>query len=617
MKGEQKPHRLSAVRLALAVKRLREETAGIDLLASEPIAIIGMGCRLPGGADSPQNFWEMLQQGVDGIRRIPDGRWPGVNDEDAKFPEHLRYGGFLEGIDGFDAAFFGITPREAQAIDPQQRLLLEVTWEALWNAGVQPQAMSGQAVGVFTALSNMDYSRMELNRSGQENAPNAVHAAHSVAAGRVSFLLNLRGPCLAVDTACSSSLVAVHLACQSLRARECDAAIAGGVSMKILPDELLLLDRLGVLSKTSRCRTFDANADGFVVGEGCGVIVLKRLADALADRDPIRAVIRGTAVNHDGRTTVLTAPNGLAHEAVIRQALKNGAVEAADVSYVETHGTGTALGDPIELQALESVYGAKTEDGGECLLGAVKTNLGHLEAAAGLAGLIRVVLSLEHEVILKNLHFGELNRQSSIAGTRLKIATHEAAWPRTGATRFAGVSSLGLNGTNAHVIVEEAPLVPGVVKSPLPAHAWQRRSYWLPKLDGDMVLNAAPNQTSTVANNHATHVHKSIKSSSPGGDWTIESIALEIRQETATVMEIPEDELPLDVPLINLGMDSMMALDLRQRMQAMIRQELPNNFAFDHPSIADIAREIAARLWAAGEAEHQPISSSQGEEVEI
>jgi acyl transferase domain-containing protein/acyl carrier protein len=632
MTEEQKPRRVSAVRLALAVKRLRAETAGIDLLASEPIAVVGMGCRFPGGADGPAEYWELLRAGVDAIRRLPDGRWPEAQYQGAEFPEHLRYGGFLEGIDEFDAAFFGITPREAQSMDPQQRLLLEVTWEALWNAGIRPEGMSGGPVGVFTAISNTDYSRMELNRTGlekaQENAPNAVHAAHSVAAGRVSFLLNLRGPCLAVDTACSSSLVALHLACQSLRARECDTALAGGVSLKVLPDELLLLDRLGVMSKTSRCRTFDAKADGFVVGEGCGVVVLKRLADALTEGDPIRAVIRGTAVNHDGRTTVMTAPSGLAHEAVIRQALKNGAVAAEDVGYVETHGTATSLGDPIELQALASVYGAVKSEGGECVLGAVKTNLGHLEAAAGMAGLIKVVIALEHGAIPANLHFETLNPQSSITETRLKIATSETAWPRANEARLAGVSSLGLNGTNGHVVVEEAPLLKAVARSPLPVYAWQRRAYWLPQLARTeartgpvMVMEVrSPTAAPTTLQTTAPTIGRSDRLD--GTEWTIASIESQIRREMAAVMEIAAEELAVDVPLINLGMDSMMALDLRQRVQALIGQELPNNFAFEHPSIADIAREIAARLWAMGEEDTSLrargwIADGEAEEVEI
>lgn len=712
--------RVSAARLALAIKRLRAETSEIDLLASEPIAIIGLGCRFPGGASDPEKYWQMLENGGDAIRRVPEGRWPHSKD----IPEHLHYGGYLEEIDGFDAAFFGITPREAQTIDPQQRLLLEVTWEALWNAGLQPEELTGKAVGVFAAIYSSDYSRMQLNRA-TEAVPNAVGAAHSIAAGRISFLLNLKGPCLAIDTACSSSLVAIHLACQSLRARECDTAISGGVSLKVLPDELLVLNRMGMLSKTSRCHTFDEKADGFVPGEGCGVIVLKRLADALADRDPIRAVIRGTAVNHDGRTTVLTAPSGLAHEAVIRQALKNGAVEAEDVTYVETHGTGTSLGDPIELQAVQSVYGASTPEENNCIIGAVKSNLGHLEAAAGFAGLIKVVLAMEHGNIPKNLHFTQLNPQSSLNGSRLKIAEHQEAWPRGNHTRLAGVSSLGFGGTNAHMIVEEAPVLPGVSKPSIAPRAWQRVSFWLPPeprktersqkqtspltgvwlnspfLQGKVYELVLDERSVQYAKQHVTggqsivsgslllemilpivqqavgedsfrwidaqageplvlatakrvqvsveddrvevvsetvtgwHTHLVTKFESMLGAlqgavnndfskriWPTETLASEeieerVRREAAAVMEMPEAALPVDVPLINLGLDSMMAADLRNRLQAFAGQELPPNFAFNHPTVEEMAQEVGARLWAVRETDPSSLTSDQTEEVEL
>ncbi len=703
---------VSAVRLALAVKRLRDQTEELDLLAAEPIAIIGVGCRFPGGAVNPEKYWEMLEDGVDAIRRVPEGRWPDTQD----MPEYLYHGGYLDEIDGFDAAFFGISPREAQTIDPQQRLLLEVTWEALWHAGLQPEELSGKSVGVFAAIYSSDYARLQLNRAA-EAVPNAVGAAHSIAAGRISFLLNLKGPCLAIDTACSSSLVAIHLACQSLRARECGTAIAGGVSLKVLPDELLVLNRLDMLSKTSRCHTFDEKADGFVPGEGCGVIVLKRLADALADGDPVRAVIRGTAVNHDGRTTVLTAPSGLAHEAVIRQALKNGAVEAEDVSYVEAHGTGTSLGDPIELQALQSVYGNVKPAGDTCLLGAVKTNLGHLEAAAGFAGLIKVVLAMEHGSIPKNLHFTQLNPQSSLKGTRLKIADRQEAWPRQGRPRLAGVSSLGFGGTNAHLIVEEAPAVPGVPKPALAPRTWERVSYWLPPaqrgteqphkqvnplagqwlsspfvrgkifeivLDDRSLQYAKEHVTAGESTVHAkvllelvepvveeanggrpfkwmetrsseplvltaakrvqvfveadrvevvsetaagwhTHLTASFESAHSGrsevtaneGDLTSDQVLQRVRKEAATVMEMSEQGVPVDLPLINLGLDSMMAVELRNRLQAFLGQDLPPNFAFDQPTVAEMAQEIEARLWAARPVLAPASANDQTEEIEL
>ena len=390
------------------------------------------------------------------------------------------------GVDGFDAGYFGISPREAHQVDPQQRLLLEVTWEALWDAGIDPGDLAGSDAGVFAAIYNNDYARLHFQDTSSLTAHAGIGTAHSVAAGRLSFLLNLKGPSLAIDSACSSSLVAIHLACQSLRAQECGMAIVGASSLKLLSDEVLVFSKWGMLASDGRCKTFDASADGFVPGEGSGAVILKRLSDALADGDRVRAVIRGTAVNHDGKTSVLTAPNGLAQEAVIRAALKNAKLQPQDVTYIETHGTGTSLGDPIEIEALNAVYGdVEPEVTAACILGAVKTNLGHLEAAAGMAGLIKAVLCLEHGEIPRNLHFRELNPQISLTGSRLKIPAENLAWTRGSAPRAAGISSFGLGGTNAHVIVEEAPLLPARDAAeagrpiPLPAYRWQRQRFWL------------------------------------------------------------------------------------------------------------------------------------------
>jgi acyl transferase domain-containing protein/short-subunit dehydrogenase/acyl carrier protein len=454
----------SAARLAVAVRQARTEAgASAALLLSEPIAIVGMGCRFPGGADTPAAYWRLLDEGRSGIREIPEGRWAGARE---RLAPHMLLGGYLEGVDRFDAEFFGIAPREAHSIDPQQRLLLEVCWEALSDAGIAPSALSGTDTGVFIAVYSSDYARMQLDgaeHGGTDNGTQTgVGAAHSVAAGRVSFLLNLRGPCMAVDTACSSSLVATHLACQSLRQRECSVALVGSSSLKLLPDEVRAFAQWGMLAGDGRAKTFDAKADGFVPGEGAAVVVLKRLSDAVAQGDRIRAVIRGAAVGHDGRSSVLTAPNGPAQEAVMRAALKDAQVMPGDVSLVETHGTGTSLGDPIEVEALDAVYGAGSSGDGACLLGAVKTNFGHLEASAGLAGVIKTVLALEQEAIPRNLNFQRLNPQIQLAeGSRLQLATEGCDWPRAGGRpRFAAVSSFGLGGTNAHVILEEAPVLP-------------------------------------------------------------------------------------------------------------------------------------------------------------
>jgi acyl transferase domain-containing protein/acyl carrier protein len=472
--------RISPARLALAVRRLQAEKEDLRLIASDPIAIIGMGCRFPGDIHSPQEFWRALKEGRDGIGEVPEGRWK----DSASLPQQLRRGGYLSHVDQFDAAYFGISPREAQLMDPQQRLLLEVAWESLWDAGIDPPSLAGTDAGVFVAIYNNDYSRLHFRNTSSLTAHGGIGSAHSVAAGRLSFLLNLKGPSMAVDTACSSSLIATHLACQSLRNRECSLAIVGASSLKLLSDEVVVFSKWGMLASDGKCKTFDVGADGFVPGEGSGAVILKRLSDALQDGDRVRAVIRGTAVNHDGKTTVLTAPNGLAQESVLYAALTNAMLEPADISYIETHGTGTALGDPIEIEAIRSVYGQSGTGSLSCILGAVKTNLGHLEAAAGMAGMIKTVLCLEQSEIPRNLHFHRLNPEISFAGTRLKIPAENVAWPRSENPRVAGVSSFGLGGTNGHVILEEAPVLrqQNAVEGrtiPLPAYAWQRERFWM------------------------------------------------------------------------------------------------------------------------------------------
>ncbi|HEY6185241.1 MAG TPA: beta-ketoacyl synthase N-terminal-like domain-containing protein, partial [Terriglobales bacterium] len=459
---------LPAAKLALAVRRARTQSGAAELLNSDPIAIIGMGCRLPGKVDSPESFWTLLQNGVDAIVDLPRGRWGSA----AQVPK--CQGGFLDEVTGFDAEFFGIPPRESDHLDPQHRLLMEVVWESLWNARLQPEALAGSRSGVFVAVYNNDYYRLQFSHAGNINAYTSSGTSHSTAVGRISFLLDWKGPSIAIDTACSSSLVAIHLACQSLRAGECQMAVAGGVSLILAPEEIISLTKLGMLASDWRCKTFDSRADGFVPGEGCGIVVLKKLSDALADGDTIRAVIRGTAVNQDGRTTVLTAPNGLSQQAVIRNALANAQVAPSDVSYVEAHGTGTALGDPIEVEALSEVLAG---DGAPCFLSSVKTNFGHLEAAAGVSGIIKAALSLEHEQIPKSLHFQKLNPHIQL-GKRLRIADQAVCWPRGTVSRFAGVSSFGYGGTNAHVVLEEAPLYSVAQRASVTPHIWKRQRFW-------------------------------------------------------------------------------------------------------------------------------------------
>ncbi|KYF75504.1 hypothetical protein BE18_28805 [Sorangium cellulosum] len=403
----------------------------LELEKTEPIAIVGIGCRFPGGASTPEAFWELLDDGRDAIRPL-EGRWSlvGVDPGD----DVPRWAGLLtEAIDGFDAAFFGIAPREARSLDPQHRLLLEVAWEGFEDAGIPPRSLVGSRTGVFVGVCATEYLHAAVAHQPREerDAYSTTGNMLSIAAGRLSYTLGLQGPCLTVDTACSSSLVAIHLACRSLRARESDLALAGGVNMLLSPDTMRALARTQALSPNGRCQTFDASANGFVRGEGCGLIVLKRLSDARRDGDRIWALIRGSAINQDGRSTGLTAPNVLAQGALLREALRNAGVEAEAIGYIETHGAATSLGDPIEIEALRTVVGPARADGARCVLGAVKTNLGHLEGAAGVAGLIKATLSLHHERIPRNLNFRTLNPRIRIEGTALELATEPVPWPRS------------------------------------------------------------------------------------------------------------------------------------------------------------------------------------------
>ena len=421
----------------------------------EPIAVVGIGCRFPGGADSPASLWKALEEGRDAVRSLEE-RWRLVGA--VAGPDVPRWAGLLDEIDGFDAAFFGIAPREAATLDPQQRLLLEVAWEALESAGIVPKSLEGTRAGVFIGACATDYAALVSAAPEQAQDAHAITGnLLSIAAGRLSYTFGLQGPCLTIDTACSSSLVAIHLACRSLRSRDTRVALAGGVNVIASADTMRGLARTKALSPDGRCRTFDAAANGYVRGEGCGLVVLKRLSDAEHDGDHVFAVIRGSAVNQDGRSTGLTAPNVLSQEALVREALADARVGADAIGYVETHGTGTPLGDPIEVEALRKVFGRPRADGSHVVLGALKTNFGHLEGAAGIAGLIKVVLALEHGRIPRNLNFRRLNPRVRLEDSPLTLAVEPAAWPRTVTPRHAGVSSFGIGGTNAHVVVGEAP----------------------------------------------------------------------------------------------------------------------------------------------------------------
>jgi len=467
----------SSQRLLLALKEAKAKLETVERSKTEPIAIIGMGCRFPGCANNPENFWQLLRDGVDAIAERPSERW----DIDAYYdpdPElagkiYTRYGGFLQQVDQFDPFFFGISPREAASLDPQQRLLLEVSWEALENAGQAPNQLSGSKTGFFVGIGQNDYAKLILNSHDLKDID--VYACTGngfcFASGRLSYALGLHGPSIAIDTACSSSLVAVHLACQSLRAGECEMALAAGVHLILTPEVTVGQCNMRVLSPDGRCKTFDASADGFGQGEGCGVIVLKRLSDAVANEDNILALIRGSAINHDGPSSGLTVPNGTAQQALISQALKNSKIEPSQVSYVETHGTGTPLGDPIEVRALTSVLSEGRSPEHPLMIGSVKTNIGHLDAAAGISGLIKVILALQHEEIPPHLQFKQPNPNIAWDELPIMVPTTRTPWISQGKPLIAGVSSFGLSGTNAHVLLESAPIkVPLKVELERPEH---------------------------------------------------------------------------------------------------------------------------------------------------
>jgi acyl transferase domain-containing protein len=442
-----------------SMERLQRKVDALERSRTEPIAVVGVACRFPGGARDAAAYWRMLTSGTDAVGEIPADRWDhdAFYDEEAGRPGKIytRSGAFLDDLDRFDHDFFGISRREALAMDPHQRLALEVSWEALEDAGQAPSGLAGSNTGVFMGAASSDHVTARIRHPEDVTAYTSSGAAASFIPARIAYLLDLRGPNVTVDTACSSSLVAVHQACQSLRAGECDTALAGGVNAVLSPVLMISQSQFGSVSRQGRAMTFSDTADGYVRGEGCGVVVLKRLSDAVRDNDRILAVVRGGAVNQDGRSAGITAPNGAAQVDVFRKALAAARVRPEQVGFIETHGTGTRLGDPIEAEALAEVYGR--DHGAPVYLGAVKTNIGHLEAAAGIAGLIKAALCLSHGVIPPNLHFTRLNSDISFAGTTFQVPTAVTPWPETGERRMAAVSGFGLSGTNAHLILEQAP----------------------------------------------------------------------------------------------------------------------------------------------------------------
>jgi amino acid adenylation domain-containing protein/non-ribosomal peptide synthase protein (TIGR01720 family) len=456
-------------RASLQLRTLRDDNAA--LRATGSIAVVGMGCRYPGGADDPERFWELLAAGRDAVAPIPPdrfdtGQWYSANRADPG-RIYVREAALVKDVRGFDPGFFRITPAEAEAMDPQQRLLLEVSWEAFEDARIDTRRLAGTRTGVFIGLSNYDYIQAHVH-SGDPTRITPYSGSgvmFSTAAGRLSYFYDLHGPCITLDTACSSSLVALDAAIKALRRRECDAALAGGVSLILSPDSSVALCKVQALAADGRSRAFDDGASGYGRGEGCGLLVLKRLDDALRDGDPVHAVLAGSAVNHDGRSNGLTAPNGLAQQAVIRAALADAQLAPDAVDYIEAHGTGTALGDPIEFGALDAVFGKRAPERA-LLLGSVKSNIGHTEAAAGVAGVIKTILALRHATLPASLHFDTPNHHIDWAAASIKVLAAPRTWP----AQVAGVSSFGLSGTNAHLVVAAAPLHEAVGAAPALLH---------------------------------------------------------------------------------------------------------------------------------------------------
>ncbi|MEU0948028.1 beta-ketoacyl synthase N-terminal-like domain-containing protein [Streptomyces canus] len=450
---------------------------------SEPVAVIGLGCRLPGGVHGPADYWRLLTEGVDAIRRVPEDRW---RDFTPFPPEDAPpYGGYLDDIAGFDADFFRITPREAAVMDPQQRILLEVVHEALAHAAVPAASLAGTATGVFVGVSAPEYGSLTGADPAAVDPWAPAGGALSVTAGRLAYVLDTRGPSMAVDTACSSSLVAVHHACVSLRTGESDTAIAAGVNLLLSPVVSMAFRRAGALAPDGRCKPFSPEANGIGRGEGCAAMLLKRLSDAERDGDRVLAVIRATAVNSDGRSNGLLAPNPAAQQALLTTAYARAGLTPAHVDYVEAHGTGTPLGDPIEAGALGAVLGTDRDPDQPLLLGSVKSNLGHLESAAGVAGLVKTVLALHHDVIPPSLH---CSGGSALDDVRLRVVTEGEPWPRYGGTAVAGVSGFGFGGTNAHAVLEEWR--PGVLPA-RPAEEPGARLHLLSDVDEERLRDTA------------------------------------------------------------------------------------------------------------------------------
>lgn len=557
----------------------------------EALAIIGIGCHFPGGATSPQAFWDLLCAGVDASREVPADRWDvrKFYDPDLKKSGKMNTfrGGYLERIDQFDAQFFGISPREAMWLDPQQRLLLQVTWEALEDAGLVAERLEGSNTGVFIGGFTLDYQTMQnfgVYSRYELQTHSATGMMMTMLANRLSYVFGFHGPSLAVDTACSGSLVAVHLACQSIWNGECSLAIAGGANAMIAPTMTIAESKAGFLAPDGRCKTFDSSANGYARGEGAGVVLIKPLSQAQADGDPIYALIRGTAVTQDGHTNGITVPNPAAQEAAMRLAYQRAGISPQDIQYVEAHGTGTPVGDPLEARAIGTVVSTDRPEGEYCVVGSVKTNIGHLEAAAGVAGLTKTALALKHRQIPPHLHFRNPSPDIPFDTLKLRVPTTLEAWPATDGPALAGVNSFGFGGTNAHVVLQEAPSTP----APTSQGEDAERMYLLP-LSGRSAeaLRASAESYRTFLAETASHLHDIVYSASQRRSHHDHRLALVARSKAEAIANL----------------DAFLADEPRPGISS------GRTLLGDRPQTVFVCSGVGPQWWAMGRdlLEHEPV----------